>query len=104
MKRRPIKRRARSAGPAHPTAPLPAEAFRSMVAADPNLRTVTLDDVAKVYGVGKRSLLRYVADGQLKATRFGRKYVVTLSALRAFLASNRTTQVSPVGRRTRRTR
>jgi excisionase family DNA binding protein len=69
--------------------PLPIDEFRRVVDADPELRTVTLDDVVKTYDVSKRSLLRYVAGGELKATRFGRKYVITLAALRAFLASNR---------------
>lgn len=65
--------------------------FRSIVAASDDLRCVSLDDIVAEYGVSKRSLLRYVASGDLAATRFGRKYVVTISALKRFLASNRTT-------------
>jgi len=64
-------------------------ALRGIVDADPELRAISLDDIVKTYSVSKRSLLRYVAAGELRATRFGRKYVVTLAALRAFLASNR---------------
>lgn len=95
--------RPRLAAPVGPAgAPLTASEFKATVAADPDLQTVTLDEVAATYGVGKRSLLRYVATGELNATRFGRKYVVTITALRAFLASNRTTQPSaPVVRRSR---
>ena len=47
----------------------------------PGLSVVSLDDVAAAYGVGKRTLLRYAATGELQVTRFGRKYVVTVSEL-----------------------
>ena len=58
--------------------------LRAIVDADPELRTFTLEDIAKTYGVSVRSLLRYIAAGDLKAVRFGRKYHVTVTALREF--------------------
>lgn len=68
--------------------------FLSVVRQDPTLSVVSLDDVVAAYGVGKRTLLRYAATGELQVTRFGRKYVVTVSELRRFLAANRTTKTS----------
>jgi len=53
---------------------------------DPDLKTVTLPEITRIYGVSQRSLLRYVAAGKLKAVLFGRKYVVTLRSLKNFFA------------------
>jgi len=52
---------------------------------DPELQTLTLQEIADAYNVSNRSLLRYIADGKLRAVRFGRKYLVTIAALREFL-------------------
>ena len=36
-----------------------------------------LKDVEQILGVSNRTLLRYIDSGKLKATKLGRKYIVT---------------------------
>lgn len=63
--------------------------FKELMQLDDDLRVVTLDTIAETYDIGLRSLLRYIADGELRATRFGRRYVVTVNELRRFMTTSR---------------
>lgn len=60
--------------------------FRALVETDDHLKTASIDDIAQAYGIGRRSLLRYVANGQLNAVQFGRRYRVTIAELKRFLS------------------
>ena len=61
--------------------------LRELVESDDALKTMSLADIAGVYKVSEVSLQRYVRSGRLKATRFGRKYLVTVAELKRFLAT-----------------
>jgi len=47
----------------------------------------SLDELAAMYGCGKRTLQRHAATGKLKTVRLGRKVVVTRQNWEAFLNS-----------------
>lgn len=49
------------------------------------LRLYTLTELEPILGVSHLTLLRWVKDGQLKATKIGRKWRVTEENLRAFV-------------------
>jgi len=46
----------------------------------------SLDELAAMYGCGKRTLQRHAAEGRLKTVRLGRKVVVTRENWEAFLS------------------
>ena len=51
-----------------------------------DLQTLTLDEVGRLYGISRRSLSKYIAQGRLRAIQVGRHKQVTVAALREFLA------------------
>lgn len=53
---------------------------------DDELKTYTLKEIEALYTVSRRSLLRYVQKGSLKAVRVGRVYRITAANLKKFLA------------------
>lgn len=57
-----------------------------IIPADPGLKTFTVDDIVKLYAVSRRSVLRYIQRGQLRATRVGRRFLITEENLKEFLA------------------
>lgn len=59
--------------------------FQEVAGADPCLAVVSLEELAETYGVSERSLRRYIQRGELAAKRLGRRYVVTVEAVRAWL-------------------
>ena len=61
--------------------------LKELVESDDELKALSLADIAGVYGVSEVSLQRYVRAGRLRATRFGRKYLVTVAELKRFLAT-----------------
>ena len=61
-------------------APLP------QTAQDPSLTLFTLDEVSQAFGVSRRTLSKYISEGRLQATRFGRYKRVTLQELRRVLS------------------
>lgn len=50
-----------------------------------NLRLYTLTELEPIIGVSHLTLLRWVKDGKLKATKIGRKWRVSEENLRAFV-------------------
>lgn len=50
-----------------------------------DLRLYTLTELEPIIGVSHLTLLRWVKDGKLKATKIGRKWRVTEETLRAFV-------------------
>ena len=44
-----------------------------------------VDDVIQIIGVCRRTVYRYVKSGKLKATKIGKRYIVTDENLRKFL-------------------
>ena len=78
-----------STGPRHlengDMADMTSKELKALIEADPELRTITLEQISEAYDVSTRSLLRYIAGGELRAVRFGRRYMVTLAALKEFL-------------------
>jgi hypothetical protein len=74
---------------------LPLFGFRTLVESDDELKTATLETIAKAYGISAESLKRYIRTGALSATRFGRRYHVTVAELKRFLATPRTTKRGP---------
>ena len=74
---------------------LPLFGFRTLVESDDELKTVTLETIATAYGISAESLKRYIRTGALSATRFGRRYHVTVAELKRFLATPRTTKRGP---------
>ena len=55
------------------------------ISADPELRTLTLKEIARAYDLSYRTVLRHVADGSLRAVKFGKRHLITIAALRLFL-------------------
>lgn len=49
-------------------------------------RVYDLKEVAQILGVSNRTLLRYIDSGKLKATKLGKKYIVTKEALEKLIA------------------
>jgi len=80
--KKPKQRKKRAAKPSTPDVLNP---LHYVVESDPQLRTFTLEQIADAYSVSVRSLQRYIAAGELRVVRIGRKYGVTLAALREFL-------------------
>ena len=76
--------------------------FREAIRADPKLQAVTLEQIAETYAVSKRALLRYIAAGDLRAGRFGRRYMVTLAALGEFLNESNASKQAPAKRSKRK--
>jgi len=62
-----------------------SEDLKEIVAADPQLRTFSLAEVAEALDVSERSLLRYIHAGRLRAVRMGRRYRVSVAALQDFV-------------------
>ena len=50
-----------------------------------NLRLYTLTELEPIIGVSHLTLLRWLKDGKLKATKIGRKWRVSEENLRAFV-------------------
>ena len=50
------------------------------------IRVYTLDEVAEILHLTKRTLYNYIKDGKLKATKKGKYWWVTQQALEAFLS------------------
>lgn len=63
--------------------------FKHLVEGDDDLKTVSLEEISDTYGVSIESLKRYIRQGALTAVQFGRKYHITISELKRFLATPR---------------
>lgn len=61
--------------------------LKELVESDDDLKAVSLADIAKAYDISEVSLQRYVRSGRLRATRFGRRYLITITELKRFLAT-----------------
>ena len=53
----------------------------------------TLEDFEDILKVGRRTLREYVKTGELRASRVGKRYLVTEKQLSRFLADPQTTMV-----------
>ena len=51
------------------------------------IRVYTLDEVAEVLKITRRTLYTYLKAGKLKAVRMGRKWIVSEENLKTFLAN-----------------
>lgn len=59
--------------------------FSEMISTNPKLRMMSLEQIAGHYPISERTLLRHIQEGKLSAIRFGRRYLVTVAALEAFI-------------------
>jgi excisionase family DNA binding protein len=53
----------------------------------------TLEDLEKILKVGRRTIRGYVKSGELRASRVGKRYLVTERQLTRFFADHRTEMV-----------
>lgn len=60
-----------------------------LAAADESLQTVTLAEIGKRYNVSRPYLLNEINAGRLPAKIIGRKYLITVANLRAWLAADK---------------
>lgn len=63
--------------------------FRELVENDDDLKAVSVTEISKTYGISERSVLRYIQAGDLRASQFGRRYMVTIAELKRFLKAGR---------------
>jgi len=64
--------------------PSDVSGLERVVNEDEELKTVDLETISVTYDVSVRSLLRYIDAGKLKATRCGRKFMITVDELKRF--------------------
>ena len=50
-----------------------------------DIRVYTLDEIADIIGVGKRTIYNYIKTKQIKAVKIGRAWRITDKALEEFL-------------------
>ena len=56
--------------------------MRHKLIMDNDLFTYTLNEVAKIFKVSRRSIYQYIADGRLQAIKFGRVWRITADAVK----------------------
>lgn len=52
------------------------------------MKLYNLDEVVKLLGLNIQTIRIYIKEGKLKASKVGRKYVVTDEAIKEFLKAN----------------
>lgn len=63
-----------------------------------DIRVYTLDEVADILGVGRRTVYNYVRANQIKAVKIGRAWRVTDKALADFVKNGTTADYRPSGK------
>lgn len=56
-----------------------------------DFKVYTVEEVAQSLKMNSRTIREYIRNGELKATRIGRKYVITQENYETFLSNDHTT-------------